>query len=204
VRLLLSVCGVAIVTFFAYRVIPANMTTAGFAYLLLVLVVASTWGFLESAVTTVLSTLTFDFFFVPSIGAFGPYKTEDLVAFVQFSGDVADRQSIGSYHQAANITSDHCRTGPASGAGGSRTCQPGDHHGRTDRLPGARSESTDCRGRHRRQYLLALACARHPPLSRRRATPPPEQLKTQRALPKSSTGSACSSRKALLNGSWFM
>ena len=83
-RLLLSVCGVAIVTFFAYRVIPANMTTAGFAYLLLVLVVASTWGFLESAVTTVLSTLTFDFFFVPSIGAFGPYKTEDLVALFSF------------------------------------------------------------------------------------------------------------------------
>src|SRR5438132_2028824 len=50
--------------------------------------------------------------------------------------------------------------GFAPSAGGSRTCQPGDHHGRVDRLPGARSESTDCRRRHRRQYLLALAYAR--------------------------------------------
>jgi len=84
VRLLLAVCGVAMVTFFAYRVIPANMTTAGFAYLLLVLVIASTWGFLESAVTTVLSTLTFDFFFVPPIGAIQPTKTEDWVALFSF------------------------------------------------------------------------------------------------------------------------
>jgi len=84
VRLLLSVCGVAVVTFFAYRVIPTNMTTAGFAYLLLVLIIASTWGFLESSVTSVLSTMTFDFFFVPPTSAFGPYKREDLVALFSF------------------------------------------------------------------------------------------------------------------------
>ena len=53
----LSLCNLAIVTFLAYRVIPVNMTTAGFAYLLLVLVVAS----------------------------------------------IADRQSIISYCQAANV-----------------------------------------------------------------------------------------------------
>jgi len=84
VRLLLSVCGVAIVTFFAYRVIPANMTTAGFAYLLLVLIIASTWGFVESAVTSVLAALAFDFFFVPPVPAFGATKTEDWVALFSF------------------------------------------------------------------------------------------------------------------------
>ncbi len=52
------------------------------------------------------------------------------------------------------------RRGFAPSAGGSRTWQPGDHHGRVDCLPGARSESADCRGRHRRQHLLALAYAR--------------------------------------------
>jgi C4-dicarboxylate-specific signal transduction histidine kinase len=84
VRLLLSVCGVAIVTFLAYRVIPVNMTTAGFAYLLLVLVVASTWGFVESTVTSVLAALAFDFFFVPPVPAFGAAKTEDWVALFSF------------------------------------------------------------------------------------------------------------------------
>ena len=47
-------------------------------------------------------------------------------------------------------------------ASAGRSCahQPGDHHGRADCLPGARSESADCGRRHRRQYLLALADAR--------------------------------------------
>src|ERR1700675_5110009 len=83
-RLAACLAAVAAVTFLATRVIAVNATTAGFAYLLLVLVVASTWGFLESAVTTVLSTLTFDFFFVPPTGALGPYKTEDLGALFSF------------------------------------------------------------------------------------------------------------------------
>ena len=84
VGLLLSACGVAIVTFFGYRVVPVNMTTAGFAYLLLVLVIASTWGFLESTVTAVLAALAFDFFFVPPVPAFGAAKTEDWIALFSF------------------------------------------------------------------------------------------------------------------------
>jgi C4-dicarboxylate-specific signal transduction histidine kinase len=84
VRVLISLCGVAIVTFVAYRVIPVNVTTAGFAYLLLVLVIASAWGFLEAALSSILATLAFDYFFVPPILAFGPYKTEDLVALFSF------------------------------------------------------------------------------------------------------------------------
>src|SRR5882724_11184796 len=54
------------------------------------------------------------------------------------------------------------RRGPASGAGGSRSREPGDHHGRADRLPGARSESTDCRRGRQRPCLLGLARRRHP------------------------------------------
>ena len=83
-RLLLCVCGVAIVTFLGYQVISVNMTTAGFAYLLLVLIIASTWGFVESAVTSVLAALAFDFFFVPPVPAFGATKTEDWVALFSF------------------------------------------------------------------------------------------------------------------------
>jgi hypothetical protein len=48
-RLLLSFAGVAVITFVAYRVVAVNATTVGFAYLLLVLVIASVWGFLEAA-----------------------------------------------------------------------------------------------------------------------------------------------------------
>jgi C4-dicarboxylate-specific signal transduction histidine kinase len=83
-RLLLSFCGVAIFTFCGYRLTPVNMTTAGFAYLLLVLIIASTWGLIESTVTSVLAALAFDYFFVPPVPAFGASKTEDWVALFSF------------------------------------------------------------------------------------------------------------------------
>jgi PAS domain S-box-containing protein len=84
VRLLIALCGVAVVTFLAHRVIPANEATAGFAYLLLVLAVASTWGLLEAMLCSVLATLAFDYFFVPPIGAFVPTTTEDWIALFTF------------------------------------------------------------------------------------------------------------------------
>lgn len=85
VRVWISLCGVAIVTFFAYRVIPVNMTTAGFAYLLLVLVIAGTWGFLEAAVSSILAARAFDYFFVPPILGFTPTKSEDWIALFSFA-----------------------------------------------------------------------------------------------------------------------
>ena len=63
---------------------------------------------------------------------------------------------------ASAVRAEARRRSAASGAGGSRTRQPGDHHGRADCLAGARSESTDCRRRHQRRCLLALARWRHP------------------------------------------
>src|SRR5260370_20022231 len=61
------------------------MTTAGFAYLLLVLVIASTWGFLEAAVSSILAALAFDYFFVPPILGFTPSKSEDWIALLRFA-----------------------------------------------------------------------------------------------------------------------
>ena len=83
-RVLISLCGVAIVTGVAYRVIRVNATTAGFAYLLLVLITASTWGFLEAVLSAVLATMAFAFFFVPPIGTFKPAKPEDWIALFSF------------------------------------------------------------------------------------------------------------------------
>jgi C4-dicarboxylate-specific signal transduction histidine kinase len=65
-------------------VIPVNVTTAGFAYLLLVLVIASTFGFLEAVLSSVLATLTFAYFFVPPMRSLTPAKSEDWVALSSF------------------------------------------------------------------------------------------------------------------------
>src|SRR5215510_5829080 len=62
-RILVALAGVAAVTFFGYRLMPVNATTVGFAYLLLILVIASPWGFFEAALSSILATLLFNFFF---------------------------------------------------------------------------------------------------------------------------------------------
>ncbi len=83
-RLLTSFAGVAIVTFLGYRVIPVNATTEGFAYLLLVLIIASTWGFLEAALSSVLAALAFNFFFFPPVGTFTIEDPQNWVALSSF------------------------------------------------------------------------------------------------------------------------
>ena len=88
-RLVVSFAGVAIVTFVAYRLIPVNTTTVGFAYLLLVLVIASAWGFLEAALASVLATLLFNFFFFPPVGNVHDRRPAELGRLVQLSGDLA-------------------------------------------------------------------------------------------------------------------
>jgi len=68
VRLSASLAGVAIITAVGARLLPVNATTVGFGYLLLVLAIASTWGFIEAAVASIAATLSFNFFFLPPVG----------------------------------------------------------------------------------------------------------------------------------------
>jgi two-component system sensor histidine kinase KdpD len=79
-RAFVSVVGVIAITFLALRVIPVNATTVGFAYLLFVLIVASTWGFLEAAVSSLVAAATFNFFFLPPIGTFTIQDPQNWVA----------------------------------------------------------------------------------------------------------------------------
>ncbi|HEV3332785.1 MAG TPA: ATP-binding protein [Bryobacteraceae bacterium] len=84
-RVALSLAGVAMITYVAYRPqVPTYATTVGFAYLLLVLIIASTWGFVEAALASVVATLTFNFFFLPPLGTFTIGDPQNLVAFVSF------------------------------------------------------------------------------------------------------------------------
>ena len=83
-RLLVSLAGVAIVTYTAYFVIPRNLTTVGFAYLLLVLLIASTWGLAEATLASVAATLAFNFFFLPPIGKFTIADPQNWVALFSF------------------------------------------------------------------------------------------------------------------------
>jgi len=84
VRSLLSLGGVAAVTAVARALVPVNPTTVGFAYLLLVLLIASTWGFIEALLASVAATLAYNFFFLPPVGAFTIADPQNWVALVSF------------------------------------------------------------------------------------------------------------------------
>jgi two-component system sensor histidine kinase KdpD len=68
----------------AYRIIPVNATTVGFAYLLLVLIIASTWGFFEASLSSLFATLVFNFFFLPPVGTFTIADPQNWVALFSF------------------------------------------------------------------------------------------------------------------------
>lgn len=82
--LLVSLVGVGGVTFVGFRVVHVNATTVGFAYLLLILLIASTWGFVEAALSSILATLLFNFFFLPPIGTFTIADPQNWVALFTF------------------------------------------------------------------------------------------------------------------------
>ena len=52
-RLLAALGAIALVTAAGRSLVPVNATTIGFAYLLVVLILASLWGFLEAAIASV-------------------------------------------------------------------------------------------------------------------------------------------------------
>src|SRR5207248_7649644 len=73
-----------VVTFVGHWVIPVNATTVGFGYLLVVLILASTWGFLEAALSSVLATLLLNFFFLPPVRTFTIADPQNWIALFSF------------------------------------------------------------------------------------------------------------------------
>ncbi|MCU1336537.1 MAG: integral rane sensor signal transduction histidine kinase [Bryobacterales bacterium] len=69
-RLSASLAGVALVTYAGFRLLALNATTQGFAYLLLILIIASGWGFFEASISSIAASLAFNFYFFEPIGTF--------------------------------------------------------------------------------------------------------------------------------------
>ena len=104
IRLLISVGGVSIVTFIASNLFPVNATTAGFAFLLYVLVIASAWGFLEAAISSVAAMLAFNFFFLPPVGTLTIADPQNWVALFAFlvTSLIASRLSTTAKRRASD------------------------------------------------------------------------------------------------------
>src|SRR5262249_26743341 len=79
-----ALIGLAAVTFLGSALAPVNATTAGLAYLVLVLVIATVWGFVEALLASIAATLTFNFFFLPPVGRFTIADPQNWVALFSF------------------------------------------------------------------------------------------------------------------------
>jgi two-component system, OmpR family, sensor histidine kinase KdpD len=75
---------VSATTILFYRLVPVNITTAGFAFLIVVLVIAARWGFPEALLASILSVLCFNFFFIQPVGTFNVEDPQNWVALLAF------------------------------------------------------------------------------------------------------------------------
>jgi two-component system sensor histidine kinase KdpD len=83
-RLLISLGGVALVTWLASSWVPVNATTAGFGYLLLILGIATVWGLLESVAASIVATITFNLYFLPPYGKLTIEDPQNVVSLFSF------------------------------------------------------------------------------------------------------------------------
>jgi two-component system, OmpR family, sensor histidine kinase KdpD len=82
-RILASICIVAVVTWIAYT-LHAKAFIAGFLYLLLVLPIAFLWGFVEATIASILAVSCLDYFFTQPLLNFYISDPQDLFALVTF------------------------------------------------------------------------------------------------------------------------
>jgi len=84
VRAAASLALVAVITTLAYSVLSLNATTAGFAYLLGVLAIATGWGLAAASIASVAAMLCFNYFFFPPIGRLTIADPQNWVALFSF------------------------------------------------------------------------------------------------------------------------
>jgi two-component system sensor histidine kinase KdpD len=83
-RVVACVLTVAAIVMFYKRGAHANVTTVALTFLLCVLLVSANWGFWYAAFLAVLSTLAFNFFFLPPFGTFTIADPQNWVALFAF------------------------------------------------------------------------------------------------------------------------
>lgn len=84
VRLAAVLGAIGAITLLCFRLVPVNATTAGFAYLIAILLIATAWGLLEAMVASLTAVLCFNYFFFPPIGTFTIAEPRNWVALFAF------------------------------------------------------------------------------------------------------------------------
>jgi two-component system sensor histidine kinase KdpD len=106
VRFLTSAALVAVLVAVC-RLLHANASTAGFAFLLAVLVVSAAWGLRFAIFLSVIATLAYNFFFLPPIGTFTIADPQNWIALFTFllTAVIASQLSERARRETVNATS---------------------------------------------------------------------------------------------------
>lgn len=80
----LSLVIVASITLICNRLFSVNATTAGFAYLIGILWIATTWGMIEALLASLVAMLCFNYFFLPPFGRLTIADPQNWVALLAF------------------------------------------------------------------------------------------------------------------------
>jgi|SRR5579871_187896 two-component system sensor histidine kinase KdpD len=94
--------GIGLVTLVYYRLIHVNPTTVALSYLLGVLCISAAWGLAQAVFTAIVSTLAFNYFFLPPVGTFTISDPQNWVALVAFlvTAVLASRLSERAHREA--------------------------------------------------------------------------------------------------------
>jgi two-component system sensor histidine kinase KdpD len=83
-RATLALAAVSLVTLILRHIVPVNLTTAGFAYLVTVLLIAARWGLAAAISASILATLCFNYFFLPPVGTLHIDDPDNWIALSSF------------------------------------------------------------------------------------------------------------------------
>ncbi|MCU1260793.1 MAG: hypothetical protein JWO80_3678 [Bryobacterales bacterium] len=79
-----SAVAVAVITYTGFRLVSFNSTTAGFLYLLAIILIATFWGLWESIAAALVAVLCLNYFFLPPVLQFTIADSRNWVAFFTF------------------------------------------------------------------------------------------------------------------------
>jgi two-component system, OmpR family, sensor histidine kinase KdpD len=95
-RVMASVLAVGVVTAVYAVLVRVNPTTIALSYVVVILLIATTWGIAESTVASLVAMLCFNFFFLPPVGTLTISDPQNWVALVAFllTATIASQLSV--------------------------------------------------------------------------------------------------------------
>src|SRR5262245_24055371 len=102
-RMAASIAAVAAVTVLYFRFLSANPTTIALCFLVLILLIATLWGIVESTVASLLATLCFNVFFLPPVGQLTIADPQNWVSFLAFMVTAIVASQLSSRARERNL-----------------------------------------------------------------------------------------------------